>query len=299
MSARKRKKTIRGFHVRRSGKKKLIVAAAALAALGLVVFLAVWKERPQRGRAHPPAVRKEAAVYTAEPAERAPAALPSKKPLRIAIVIDDFGYNDNNADEFLSIGQPLTFSILPNLPYTNTIARKARLRGAEVILHLPLESVNQNAGMEKDTITTAMTDDEIRRILANAVESVPGLVGVSNHMGSKATADGRVMDVIMGALKKKGLFYLDSRSTGSSVCARAARGAGCRFAARDVFLDNENDPEYIKGEIEKLEKKAEQNGYAIAICHDRRTTAAVMKEMLPRLAARGFKFVYVSDLVER
>jgi polysaccharide deacetylase 2 family uncharacterized protein YibQ len=218
---------------------------------------------------------------------------------RIAIVVDDFGYSKNNMDAFLGLKQPITLSILPEQRYTREIARMASARGFEIILHLPLEPERDAAGQEVDTIKTGMSEKEIVLILKKEIALVPGIDGVSNHMGSKATADKATMTSIIKELKSEGLYYFDSLTSDRSVCADVARSFGVKCVKRDLFLDNSNNTAAIEKELADLEAMAFRRGEAIAICHDRKNTAAVLVKELPRMARDGIEFVRLSELVKK
>ena len=217
---------------------------------------------------------------------------------KAAIVVDDFGYNMNNLDSLFAVKRAVTFSVLPNLPYSKRIASLASSKGYEVILHLPLESIDKAAPVETGTIKTEMGEEEILALLEKDVASVPGLSGVSNHQGSKATEDRRSMSIILSDLKRKGLYFFDSLVTDKSVCREAAAQAGIRYAKRDMFLDNENSPEYIEKQMLSLRRAAFKYGSVIAVCHDRKNTIAVLNKMMPELAEEGIRFVYLSEMVK-
>ena len=217
---------------------------------------------------------------------------------KVAIVIDDFGYNMNNLDRLFAAKRAVTFSVLPNLTYSKRVALLASSKGYEVILHLPLESNDKTAPAEADTIKTGMSDNGILALLEKDIGSVPGLRGVSNHQGSKATQDKHTMNVILSDLKKKGLYFFDSLVTDKSICRQAADLAGIPYAKRDIFLDNENSPEYIEKQMLSLRKFAFKNGAAIAICHDRKNTIIVLNKMMPELSSEGIDFVYLSEMVK-
>ncbi|MCM8798624.1 MAG: divergent polysaccharide deacetylase family protein [Candidatus Omnitrophica bacterium] len=225
--------------------------------------------------------------------------IPVLKKAKVAIVIDDFGYNIRNIDSWLNLTQPITFSILPHLTYSTQIAQLAHNSGKEVILHLPLEAKNEESEpQEKFTITTSMSAREILKLLDSAIKSVPYLKGVSNHQGSQATEDKRVMEIILNELKQKNFYFLDSLVTNRSVCQEIAQQIELKFAKRDIFLDNIDDTEYIKGQLHKLAEVARIKGYAVGIGHIRPKTLEVLKETLPLLKEEGIEFVYLSELVE-
>jgi polysaccharide deacetylase 2 family uncharacterized protein YibQ len=243
----------------------------------------VRKEEPKK---------KEEVKKAAQPAE-------SKVYLgKIAIVLDDWGYNTYNVEALKEIKEPLTLAILPRQAYSAEIARVSAQLKKEAILHLPLEPRQEkNYRLEPDTILTAMSKREILEILDEDLESVPGARGISNHMGSLATENERLMKIILTELKKRGLYFLDSL-TGKTVCKKLAASIGLPYARRHVFLDNKETIDYIKGQLEILAKIAMQEGSAIGIGHDRPKTLEVLVKSMPDLRKRGFKFVYVSELVK-
>ena len=222
---------------------------------------------------------------------------PVKAKPKVAIVLDDWGYNIKNVNSLLEIDKPITLSILPGLPYSTFVANKAKEHNFEVILHMPMEP-KAKMRLELSTLYTTMSDDEIRSNLAKALESVPYAKGISNHEGSKATEDRRLMRAVFGELKKDNLFFLDSLVTNDSVCELLAREMKVRFAKRDIFLDNESNPAYIRKQFRKLIDLAVKNGGAVGIGHDRPNTIAVLKEMIPRIEENGIELTYVSELTK-
>lgn len=215
---------------------------------------------------------------------------------RIAIVIDDWGYNLNNLYILDQIKYPLTCAVLPNLTYSKDVAQALHRNGYEIILHLPMEPA-EKFRLEQNTIMTSMDGPTIIGIIDNDLVNIPYAVGVSNHMGSRAVEDLNTMTIIFKELKGRRLYFLDSLVSSKSVCLRLADKTDLLFAKRDVFLDNDEDPEYIKGQIYKLKTRARIYGQAIGTGHDRKVTLEVLKEIMPQLEKEGYKFVFVSELV--
>lgn len=214
---------------------------------------------------------------------------------RIAIVIDDWGYNLNNLAFVKQIKYPFTVSILPNLEYSKAVAERLHLEGKEIILHLPMQP-NEETSLEKDTILVSMTEQEIENIFAEALKSIPYARGVSNHMGSRVTEDARVTGILFSQIKKRGLFFLDSLTSFKSVCSTLAYEFKIPFVERDTFIDNETERGYIKQQLYKLAAKAKLKGAAIGIGHDRRITFETLKEVMPKLKKEGYEFVFLSEL---
>lgn len=275
-------------------RQKIILIAAA--AVLLAVFGAVyWRTAHAPKRKHV-SVKKHA-ITAAHPAPVV-AAKKIRAGVRVAIVIDDFGYNMNNLDALFAIKEPVTLSILPNLPYSRKIAEAARLHGNEIILHLPLESHRKDVREELDTIRTGMTEREVVKRLDEEIASVPGLSGVSNHMGSKATEDKILMTVILKELAGKNLYFSDSLTSDKSVCKDVARGIGERYTSRDMFLDNSNDIPYIEKQLSDMQARALKRGRLVAVCHDRKNTITALARHMPEMAAEGIEFVPLSKLVK-
>ncbi|RDV83457.1 divergent polysaccharide deacetylase family protein [Ammonifex thiophilus] len=224
---------------------------------------------------------------------------------RVAIVIDDFAgpSEKKGTQEFLSLNKPLTFAVLPNYPLSAPTAREAVKAGFEVLVHLPMEPLKGNPSwLGPGAIYVNLSDEEIERRVERAIASVPGAVGMNNHMGSRATADPRVMRAVLKVAKRHNLFFLDSKTTNKSVIPQIAEELGVPYAEDGLFLDAVNDVEHIKKQLHKLAQLALKNGSAIAIGHVGVTgpnTVRAIKEMLPEFERLGIDLVYVSTLVKR
>ncbi len=217
---------------------------------------------------------------------------------RLALIIDDFGYSPDTIAAYAAMPVPITFSVLPYRPYSNEAAAKALSSGHQVMLHLPMEPLSAAEQSEASTITVAMSDQEIRDMTAKAIKAVPGLIGVNNHQGSRATADSRVMRATLAVIKANNLFFVDSRTNGHSVAAETSRQMGLRTGSNDIFLDGQSDIAYIKGQLWAAARMAARNGSAIAIGHARPNTVVALREAIPEVEAAGIKFIFASQLVK-
>ena len=232
-----------------------------------------------------------------EPGETRALSLPPKGP-RVAIIIDDLGYNEKDYRPFLEIGCPLTFAVLPSLPYSHRIAKEAKGRNREVLLHLPLEPLNypaKNPG--KGVLLSSMSRKELRKVLIQDLESVPGATGVSNHMGSRLTRERKPMSILLTELKRRNLFFVDSLTTSGTIVAPLARELGVRVGARNIFLDNYRERAYIERQLDELAKIARKKGEAVGVGHPYGITAAVLKDRLPQWEKEGIRIVSASRIV--
>ncbi len=105
------------------------------------------------------------------------------------------------------------------------------------------------------------------------------------------------MRELMPALRRGGLFFIDSRTTAATVAYNAAEQAGVRAASRKVFLDDTPTKQAVRAQLELAAHDAARNGFAIAIGHPHPATIAALKETVPQLEAHGVQLVFASDLV--
>ncbi|MCP4649047.1 MAG: divergent polysaccharide deacetylase family protein [PVC group bacterium] len=221
------------------------------------------------------------------------------KVAKLAIVLDDWGYNKAILKDFLALNTPMTCSILPHLPYSADIANRLHKLKYEFILHLPMEPYNADQiSMEKNTILTTMNSQQITKIIQQAITNIPHLKGANNHMGSKATADETIMNIVLTELKNNGLFFLDSYVDSKSVGRKVAQAINISFLKRDVFIDNNGDAESIRQQLEQAKIIALGQGQAIAIGHAKPTTMSVLAKTIPEFKKEGITFVYLSELLD-
>ena len=215
---------------------------------------------------------------------------------RLAVVIDDAGNNLQELRPFLEFPAPLTFAVLPQLQHSARAARLARSHGHEVILHLPMAAVS-GLYPGPGTVSGELSDDEIRSLLERNFDSISGAAGTNNHMGSAGTADPRIMNAVMAYLAESGKFFVDSRTTPTSVAAPYAAKYGVPFMQRDVFLDHDRDPAAIRAALRKGLAVARKHGHAVLIGHASVTAVAeALFEVYPHLEPRGYELVPLSAL---
>jgi uncharacterized protein len=215
---------------------------------------------------------------------------------KVAIVLDDWGYNLDAFEAAWVMDQPLTLAVLPSLPYSYHIALEGQVRGHEVILHMPMEP-KASMQLEESTIMVGMSEKQIQENLKRSLSSLPLVRGVSNHMGSRASEDEAVMQTVLRILKVKKYYYLDSFTTPQSVAGRVGEQLNVPVLRRDVFLDNVLEEEAIQQRLDELRKIAKRKGRAIGIGHDKPLTLEMIRKNLPLFERDGIEMVKLSDLL--
>ncbi len=216
----------------------------------------------------------------------------------IAIVIDDFGFRQDMIAEFAAIRRPFTFAVLPFKQYSKEAAAKGLASGHQVMLHLPMEPLSGIDPSElSNTVKLDMDLAQVRELVDRATASLPGITGVNNHQGSRATADRRAMENVMKVLREKQLFFVDSRTHARSVAADIARQQKIKTTENELFLDGIADVAYVKKQLRTAGEMALRQGSITVIGHARPTTAVALREVMPELEDKGIRFVFVSQLV--
>lgn len=218
----------------------------------------------------------------------------------IALVIDDLGLNRPNSWRTVELPGPLTLAFLTYAENIGAMLDRARLGGHELMIHVPMEPRDHDKDPGPRVLEVGQDTSEMRRRLAWGLERFEGVVGINNHMGSAFTSWRPGMRAVLAELKRRGLLFLDSKTSERSVVGSIALEMGVPFAERDIFLDNDhNDRGLIRRQLEKLEGVARRRGHAVGIAHPHRATIEVLADWLPKAEERGFALVPISAVVRR
>jgi polysaccharide deacetylase 2 family uncharacterized protein YibQ len=263
-----------------------------------------WRVRVAfEGEAFDIRVRLRPEVTPTPRREPTPTATPRPQPPkeargRLAILLDDAGQSMDLVERCAALPPQVGVAVLPFLPYSTATATAVHRAGHQVWLHLPMEPRGYPDNRPgPGAVFVSMDDAEVRRTVHSALNSVPHVVGVNNHMGSRATEDMRLMTVVMQELRGRGMWFIDSRTTTETVAEEAARAVGVPTGRRHVFLDNSRTESAISAQLAEAVYRARMDGEAVAIGHVAPPTLAVLERELPNLAQRGADLVPPGDLV--
>lgn len=216
---------------------------------------------------------------------------------KIAIIIDDLGLDEEATKILAKMKGPLTLAYLPYANHLEVQTSLVRSAGHELMVHLPMQSQHKTVDPGDNALLDDLSFDEFSKRLEWNLSRFGNYVGINNHMGSSLTEDPGLMVRVMARLKRDGFLFVDSLTTPESVGARAANAVNVPYAKRDVFLDNERNADYIRGQIKILERIARQRGYAVGIGHPYPETIAELKNWQETLQEKGFQLVPISQIV--
>lgn len=86
-------------------------------------------------------------------------------------------------------------------------------------------------------------------------------------MGSRMTAEPAAMAWLMGELQRRGLFFVDSRTSAATVAAKSAQDISLASVSRDVFLDDVRTTDAIADQLQQGIALARKQGTAVLIGH--------------------------------
>ncbi len=219
---------------------------------------------------------------------------------KVAIILDDLGYNRQVVEEYLKLDIPITYAILPYTDHSKYLAKKIKKAGHDTLLHLPCEPkdyprINPGPG----AILVSMKPSQIRRTILSDLTTVPGVIGANNHQGSRLMEDKKLVKYALEVLKRRGLFFVDSVTTPNSKGLEVAKELEMKSAANNIFLDNEDKYDYVANQMERLRVHVKKYGRAVAIGHvTRKATLEVLTDYIPKFKEDGISFVHISELLE-
>lgn len=285
-----------------------ILLLVSLGAFAYMIFLhqPQLREPPAKPEAPPAPVAeqptpakppgKPAAEKKPAKAATQPAPMDDPRPL-LALLIDDLGYDTAMERQALELELELTFSFIPFAPHLSEVLTTALEQDRPILLHLPLEALDDKWNKAPGLLDTEMSPMEIIAGFAEALDHVPMAPGVSNHMGSRFTADRRAMDLLMSQVARHDLFFLDTMTTADSVGAEVAADHGVPFLRRDIYLDHDREPEVVRAQLAKLLEIAKDRGWAVGLGHPYPETLEILREKEAELQ-ENFRLVRLEQLVE-
>jgi len=215
----------------------------------------------------------------------------------VVIVIDDMGISHKRTADISSLQAPITSSFLTYSKDLDSQIQVAQDAGHEIIMHAPMQA-KSNPDVAPDVLTIDMTAAEIATNFEKMLNKFHQISGINNHMGSLFTEHAEKLAPVMDILRRRGLFFLDSKTSPKSVAKQVAADYAVAYAHRHVFLDNTNEKNYVLKQLALTERIAHRNGYAVAIGHPKHATFLALKEWLPTLKQKNIKMLPLSQVVK-
>lgn len=219
---------------------------------------------------------------------------------RLALLVDGFSQtNLADSEDLLEFGRGLTVAISPYSTGARDLADRCREKGLEVIVALPMEDYDYPRGDPgQGGILVDMNERQIRDRVDDAWDRLGGAKGAHTWMGSLAVEDRSVMRAILGEVRRReGYFVESTRSTYSTVPAVAAELEVPTARLRNNIDAGGGSLAGITANLEELAGLAQRRGSAAGVVHPRPATVQALRKLMPRWAAQGLEVVPLSELV--
>lgn len=221
-----------------------------------------------------------------------------KRP-RVAIVMSDLGLSGVTTGNALAKLPPgITLAFLPYAERLDDWVERARTKGHEVMLSVPMEPLNypRDDPGPNALLTMLGPDRNVERLEWSLGKAV-GYVGITSTSGSKFTANPAAMQPVVDALKARGLLLVDARVNPKSVAGPLATLAGVPRALGDRIIDRDLSRGAIDDQLRELEELARTNGAAVGFASPYPTTIERLNLWMTALADRGIALAPVSAVV--
>ena len=216
---------------------------------------------------------------------------------RVVIVIGGLGLSQTGTQSALeTLPEEITLAFAP---YGSSLQRwvgRARDRGHEVLLQIPLEPLNypqENPGEH----TLLVSGGNSRQDLHWVMSRMTSYAGVMNHMGSRFTGDERALVPFLGEIGERGLFYLDDGSSPQSLATTVGQALNVPVLKADRILDAARTPDAIEKELAALEATARVSGLAIGVASAFPQSVEVIARWAAEATSRGVIIVPASAAV--
>ncbi|MFA7264357.1 MAG: divergent polysaccharide deacetylase family protein [Caulobacter sp.] len=218
---------------------------------------------------------------------------PNGKP-KVALVVGGLGLNAGLTRKAIETLPPeITLSFAPYAEGLQGWIDLARANGHEVLLEAPMEPADYPANDPGPmTLLAASSPTETVHKLEWLLSRATGYFGLTNYLGSRFVATPGAMTAFSGALKARGLAFVDDG-------AAAGKGAGPLRASANRVIDDDLSAEAISQQLAALEAAARARGQALGSGFAYPVTVDQAGVWARGLAGRGFQLAPASALARR
>ena len=214
----------------------------------------------------------------------------------VAILIGGMGLSQNaTANAIAKLPADISLSFAPYGANLNGWVKKARGRGHEIALELPLEPFDypDNDPGPYTLLTTSAENENLDRLnwlLSRATDYAL----VTNYQGAKFTGSDAAMTPFLKALSERGLIFVDNGGAPRTRTAEIAPGVGLNAVIGDRIIDGTGSAESIDAALADLEALAREKGFALGIGSAFPLTVERVQAWAAHLRERNLMLVPVS-----
>ncbi|MBM3280276.1 MAG: divergent polysaccharide deacetylase family protein [Candidatus Handelsmanbacteria bacterium] len=174
---------------------------------------------------------------------------------------------------------PLGLALFPEGERLGEVLDLAQGRGHQVLVYRMVDPENRPA------------PEALRQQLRLDLKRVPEAMGVDlPGLDAALTAE------VLREARKSELVFVDRGAALDFDAGQMAREAKARTVQLDLYLDQEDNRAAVEKRLWELAELAAQRGQALGLGQARESTLLALEAVLPRLEARGFRLIPLSQL---
>ena len=183
----------------------------------------------------------------------------------IAVVIGGLGFNARATTQAIDeLPAEITLSFVP---YANDLQGwidRARARGHEVLIELPMEPFDPDADdTGPQTLLAGASAQQNTQRLEQLLSRASGYFGVTNYQGARFATSAQASGPVVQQLRRRGLVFLSSGIGQRTALSVEAQRAGLPTTAADRIIDARREADAIDDQLLNLEALALQNQSAV------------------------------------
>ena len=224
-------------------------------------------------------------------------ALPGKPDApRIAIIVSGLGVSDSaTADAIAKLPGAVTLGFMPYGSDVAALAGRARARGHEVLLQVPMEPFDYpDNDPGPQTLLTSLTPQQNIDRLYWLMSRFQGYVGLAGAMGGRFTASEPSFAPVLREAAKRGLIFVDDGANPRSLAGRIAGANNLPFAKADVTIDAVPTASEIDHALGRLEMAARERSIVVGISSGLPVSIDHIAKWAKTLADHGIQLVPIT-----
>jgi len=218
---------------------------------------------------------------------------------KIASVVNWLGQSSAATKTALdALPAAVTLGFVPYAADVQDWVAKARERGHEIVLQVPMEPLDfPESDPGPQTLRSGQEEESNIQHLSWAMSRFTGYAGVTNLLGQRFLTDSQALSPVLTYLNRRGLYFFDNGAASQSVVPMVGAQAGISTGQSGPALDGVQSPSEIDRRLSELETQARANGTAVGSAFLYPVTVSRIAAWAKGLQSRGFALVPVSAIV--
>lgn len=217
----------------------------------------------------------------------------------IAILIRGLGLSAKTTQAAIdTLPSEVTLSFVPYATDLQDWVEKARLKGHEVMLELPMEPYGypDNDPGPYTLLTSADPSENIRR-LHWLLSRFTGYVGVTNYLGEKFISDKDALEDVVRELETRGLLFIDDSTSARSMLGPLANKHSLYWNRSNRLIDRASAATIDK-DLARLEAHARKNALAVGTGFAFPATIETIAQWAQSLEEKDLRLAPISTAVD-